>query len=142
MKTKIILVFIQTLIYLISNQFIYAQSESIPDNDIIWLKNIIHPLKTFDPTIEDSGDLDILGRIIGDKKIVALGEVTHGSREIFKMKHRIIKYLNEQHNFDVFSMEANMLEANRLNEYIIDGQGNPTELIKGMHFWIWKIRKF
>lgn len=137
MKIKIIIVFIQTLVYLISNQFIYAQSESIPDNDIIWLKSIIHPLKTFDPTIEDSGDLDILGQIIGDKKIVALGEVTHGSSEIFKMKHRIIKYLNEQHNFDVFSMEANMPEANRLNEYIIDGQGNPTELIKGMHFWVW-----
>ncbi len=135
MKVKIIIVLIQTLVYLISSQFIYAQSESLSDNDIIWLKSIIHPLKTFDPTIEDSGDLDILGQIIGDKKIVALGEVTHGSSEIFKMKHRIIKYLHKQHNFDVFSMEANMPEANRLNQYIIDGQGNPIELIKGMHFW-------
>ena len=135
MKTKIIIVFIQTLVYLISNQFIFAQSESISDNDIIWLKSIIHPLKTFDPTIENYEDLDILGQIIGDKKIVALGEVTHGSSEIFKMKHRIIKYLNKQHNFDILSMEAVMPEADRLNEYIIDDKGNPTELIRGMHFW-------
>ncbi len=136
MKTKIFIVFIQTLVYLISNQFIYAQSESISDNDIIWLKSIIHPLKTFDPTIENTEDLEILGQLVGDKKIVALGEVTHGSSEIFKMKHRIIKYLNKQHNFDIFSMEAAMPEADRLNEYILDGKGNPTELIRGMHFWI------
>ena len=35
---------------------------------------------------------------LGFAKMVALGEATHGSREFFQMKHRIIQYLVEHHN--------------------------------------------
>ena len=38
-------------------------------------------------------DLQPLKRIIGDARIVALGEATHGTREFFQLKHRLLEFL-------------------------------------------------
>lgn len=110
-------------------------------DELEWLKNYVYPLSTYDPTTKSDDDLEILGSLIGDAQVVALGEVTHGSSEIFQMKHRIVKYLAEKKDFEIFSMEANMPEAYKLNEYIIEGKGNPKELIKGMRFWTWNTQE-
>jgi erythromycin esterase len=110
----------------------------LSDKEAEWLKKQIIPLKGFDPDVKSDDDLIILSKLIGDAKVVALGEVTHGSSEIFKMKHRIIKYLAEKENFDIFSIEANMPESYRINEYTVEGKGNPVDLIKGMYFWTWR----
>jgi len=101
----------------------------------------IHSFKTYDPKTTLIEDLKVLDKLIGDSKVVALGEVTHGSSEIFKMKHRVIKYLAEHKAFNIFSIEANMPESYKLNEYVIGGKGNPTELIKGMYFWTWQTQE-
>lgn len=109
--------------------------------ELEWLKKNVYPLSTYDPAKKSDEDLEIMDSLIGDSHVVGLGEVTHGSSEIFQMKHRIIKFLAEKKNFGIFSMEANMPEAYRLNDYIIKGKGNPTELIKGMHFWTWSTQE-
>ena len=41
------------------------------------------------------------------------------------MKSKIIIYLVENEGFDIFSIEANMPEAYKLNKYVIKGEGNP-----------------
>ncbi len=69
--------------------------------------------------------------------VVAIGEVTHGTSEIYQMKGRLIRYLVEREGYKVFAIEANMPEAYRLNQYITNGTGDPKELIKGMLFWTW-----
>src|SRR5262249_20926103 len=37
----------------------------------------------------------------------------------------------------IFSIEANMPEAYRLNDYVLTGKGDPARLLKGMYFWTW-----
>jgi erythromycin esterase len=135
MKPTLLIILPLFFILSVSEKFVIAQTQPANTPDYQWLKKYIHPLKTYNPEDEDLSDLDILGQIAGDKKIIALGEVTHGSREIFKLKHRIIKYLCIQHGFDLLSWEACMPEAFKLNDYIIEGKGNPVELIRGLHFW-------
>jgi erythromycin esterase-like protein len=83
-------------------------------------------------------DLRGLDSMIGDARIVALGEPTHGTREAFQMKHRLLEYLVENKGFSIFSIEANMPESYALNDYIIDGKGDPKKLIAGMYFWTWQ----
>ncbi len=82
-------------------------------------------------------DLKGLDAMIGNARIVSLGEPTHGTREAFQMKHRLLEYLVETKGFSIFSIEANMPESYALNEYVIDGKGDPAKLIAGMYFWTW-----
>ncbi len=82
-------------------------------------------------------DLKGLDAIVGDARIVSLGEQTHGTREAFQMKHRLLEYLVEKKGFSIFSIEANMPEAYALNEYVVEGKGDPKALIGGMYFWTW-----
>ena len=78
-----------------------------------------------------------LKKTIGDARIVSLGEATHGSREIFQLKHRMLEFLATEMGFTIFSIEANMPEAYRLNDYVLNGTGDPAQLLRGMYFWTW-----
>lgn len=82
-------------------------------------------------------DLAGVGAMIGDARVVGLGEPTHGTREAFQFKHRLLEYLVERHGFTLFSIEANLPESYALNQYVIDGQGDPKALVGGMRFWTW-----
>jgi erythromycin esterase len=64
--------------------------------------------------------------------IVGLGESTHGAHEQFTLKHRIVRLLVEQLGFRSFAMEEDWATGIQLNRYVLTGQGDPTELVKGM----------
>ena len=82
-------------------------------------------------------DMKPLKKIIGDARIVSLGEATHGTREFFQLKHRMLEFLASEMGFTIFSSEANRPEAYRLNDYVLNGTGDPAKLLKGMYFWTW-----
>jgi erythromycin esterase len=59
--------------------------------------------------------------IFQDARIIGLGEATHGSKEFFDAKHRIFRYLVENHGIKVFAFEADFGESLYLNEAIQKG---------------------
>ena len=71
-------------------------------------------------------DLQPLKPVIGNARIVSLGEATHGTREFFQLKHRMLEFLATEMGFTIFSIEANMPEAYRLNDYVLNGTGDPA----------------
>lgn len=82
-------------------------------------------------------DLQPLKRVIGDARIVSLGEATHGTREFFQLKHRLLEFLATEMGFSIFSIEANLPEAYRMNDFVLTGAGDPRQLLRGMYFWTW-----
>ncbi len=104
--------------------------------ELKWIQDHLIPLKyvTAENGFEDMRALDTK---IGDARIVAMGECTHGSSEIFSMKHRMLEYLVKEKGFTVFSIEANMPEAYELKKYILKGEGDVKALMAGMYFWTW-----
>ena len=82
-------------------------------------------------------DMEPLRKVVGDARIVALGEATHGSREFFQLKHRMLEFLATRMGFTLFSIEASMPESYKLNDFVLNGKGDPAALIKGMYFWTW-----
>ncbi|MBK8786179.1 MAG: erythromycin esterase family protein [Chitinophagaceae bacterium] len=116
------------------SNFILAQTES--NSAASWLNKNCIPIK-YVKAENGFDDLNPLKDLIGDARIVSLGECTHGSSEVFSMKHRMLEYLVKEKGFTIFSIEANMPEAYALNEYIIDGKGDPRKLMAGMYFWTW-----
>lgn len=101
-----------------------------------WIRTNAIPLKTVEAG-QGSDDLRPIGKIVGDARIVALGEATHGTREFFQLKHRMLEFLVREKGFTIFSIEASMPEAYRLNDYVLEGKGDPAVLLKGMYFWTW-----
>ena len=113
-------------------------SETSPEEkaSVAWVRANAIPLKTVDVG-NGFADMEPLDRVVGDARIVALGEATHGTREFFQLKHRMIEYLATRKGFTIFSIEANMPEAYRLNKFVLEGEGDPRKLLKGMYFWTW-----
>jgi erythromycin esterase len=103
---------------------------------VSWVRANAIPLQTVEAG-HGFADMEPLRKIVGDARIVALGEATHGSREFFQLKHRMLEFLASQMGFTIFAIEANMPEAYRLNDYVLTGKGDPAALLKGMYFWTW-----
>ena len=101
-----------------------------------WIRANAVALKTVEAR-HGFDDMEPLRRVIGDARIVSLGEATHGTREFFQLKHRMLEFLATQMGFTIFSIEANMPEAYRLNDYVLNGTGDPAQLLRGMYFWTW-----
>lgn len=133
-KSKAILSLLMILLFC----SIYAQKKSLTADEKIYLKKFIYPLKSFEPNYPDQADLKVLDKFIGNSKIVALGEVSHGSSEIYKMKDRFIRYMVPHKDFSIFSLEAVMPESYLMNEYTLQGKGDPKIFLKDMRFWIWQ----
>ena len=60
---------------------------------------------------ESGFEIQPLKKMIGSSRIVALGENTHGTSEVFKMKHRLIEFLATEMGFTILSVEVGMPEA-------------------------------
>jgi erythromycin esterase len=82
-------------------------------------------------------DMQRLKRTIAKARVVAMGEATHGTREFFQLKSRMLEFLASELNFNVFAIEATMPEAFDLNNYVLSGKGDPAKLLSGLYFWTW-----
>lgn len=115
-----------------------APKTELSDREKKELRRYVYPLRTCEPDGRDTQDLDILRQLVGECRAVGLGENTHGTSEVFKMKDRIIRYLAENCGFDIFALEANMPECYQLNNYTVGGIDNPIRLLIGIYMWPWR----
>ncbi|KAF7774502.1 hypothetical protein PCIT_a0960 [Pseudoalteromonas citrea] len=80
-------------------------------------------------------DLHTLAASIGERRIVQLGESTHGSRQMSQIKTRIIKYLHKNHDFNVIAFESSAFAC---NQEVNQGRKLASkDLLQGCLFGIW-----
>ncbi|WP_281988973.1 erythromycin esterase family protein [Aquimarina aggregata] len=82
-------------------------------------------------------DLKYLEPILKDVQIVGLGETSHGSKEVFQIKHRILEFLVKKMGFTVFAIEASHIGCQSINDYVLHGKGNSRDALTEQGFWIW-----
>ena len=105
------------------------------DQEIIaGLRRLASSFTTVRPC-DDFDDLMHLKQLIGNSRIVALGEASRGTREFLLMNHRLLQFLVKEMDFNVFAIEASWAESNLINEYVHTGKGVPTELLAGLQSW-------
>lgn len=83
-------------------------------------------------------DMAAFGKAVGDARVVALGEASHGSREIFQMKHRLLEYLVKEKGFTVFAIEAGWPASEAADVYVKTGEGDPKTALSAMNMWPWQ----
>lgn len=104
-----------------------------------WLAAHASPLRTARaPTGEAADDADLarFAQMVGDARIVALGESTHGTREFFQAKHRLLEYLVRVHGFRVFALEDNQLRVEGTNRWVQGGAGTAEDAMRPL-FGVW-----
>jgi len=70
-------------------------------------------------------DLQPLLGMIGEARVVALGEATHGTHEFFTMKQRIIECLVQEKGFNLLALEAGWAEAAHINNEVVLSTETP-----------------
>ncbi|WP_374050352.1 erythromycin esterase family protein [Streptomyces roseicoloratus] len=71
-----------------------------------------------------------LERIVGDAKVVGVGEATHSSAEFFRAKHRIFEHLVEHQGFTTFALEANWSTGLLVDDYVRFGKGDIRKIMR------------
>ncbi|QJB30034.1 erythromycin esterase family protein [Chitinophaga oryzae] len=121
-------------------QLIPAEDIAAKTAEMNWLKTHAMPLKAVDAG-HGGDDLQGLKPLIGNARIVALGECTHGSGEVFRVKHRLLEFLVTEMGFRIFAIEANLPEASIMNEYVLYGKGTAEKGLDALYFWTWHTRE-
>src|SRR5437870_4722953 len=86
------------LLPLLLTPWLPAHAAGPEPQQLEWLKTNAIQLNTCEAG-NGFDDLQPLKALIGDARIVSLGECTHGTREVFQMKHRLLEYLASQRGF-------------------------------------------
>ncbi len=107
-----------------------------PDTVVAWIRDTAVPLRTPEPE-RGLDDLAPLRAWIGDARLVALGEATHGTREFFQLKHRMLELLVEKMGVRSFGIEASFGDCLPLTEYVRTGRGDPSAALANQGFWTW-----
>lgn len=127
------------LLFVISISILQAD-DFRPDEDFHRLQNNVIPLKT---SVAGNGleDLAPLKEILKDTRILAVGESTHGTREFFQCKHRMLEFFVKEMGCRCFAIEASYVECLPINEYVLQGKGDLNTVVAGQRFWTWNTKE-
>jgi erythromycin esterase len=81
------------------------------------------PLTTLDPTAP-LDDLDPLADLVGDARVVAVGESAHFLREYTLLRHRLLRFLVERCGFTAFGLESGFSEGRAVDAWVRGGPGD------------------
>jgi erythromycin esterase len=104
-------------------------ANAAPPNPVPALTTAAHPIRSTDAS-GSLRDLEPLAAMVGDARIVGVGEATHSSSEFFTLKHKIFRELVEEKGFTTFALEAPWSTGLELDRYIVSGVGDPREIMR------------
>lgn len=95
------------------------------------------PIQSFDPNFENVEDLQQLDSLFKTKRLIGVGESTHGTSEFTTMRFRIFKYLVEYHEFNTFFLEADAVACLNVNRFIHGKYDSLDQAIIDLSLWPW-----
>ncbi|HET7599474.1 MAG TPA: erythromycin esterase family protein [Gemmatimonadales bacterium] len=90
-------------------------------------------------------DYDALLSLVGDARVVCLGEASHGTHEFYRERARITRRLIEEKGFTAVAVEADWPDAWRVNRYV-RGVSDATSAHQALDAferfprWMWRNR--
>lgn len=86
---------------------------------------------------------EALDEIIGDARIVLIGESSHGTSEFYEARAEITKWLIDEKGFCAVAAEADWPDAYRVNRYVcgLGDDSSPDAALRGFErfpAWMWR----
>src|SRR4051812_33525550 len=96
-----------------------------------------------EPVTGRPSDLDALLEMIGECRLVLLGEASHGTHEFYRQRGEISRRLIEEKGFAGVAVEADWPDAYRVNRWVRGdgGAGDAEEALGGFQRfpqWMWR----
>lgn len=99
-----------------------------------WIRSHALPLDTVSP-LQPAADLEPLGSRMAGARVVGLGEASHGTRELGRLKHRLLAHLIERRGFTLLALEADPVAAQALDAFIREGRPDLRQAVERLGFW-------
>ena len=86
---------------------------------------------------------EVLEELIGDARVVLIGESSHGTHEFYQARADITRWLIEHKGFNAVAAEADWPDAYRVNRYVhgLGEDGDPEQALRGFQrfpAWMWR----
>src|SRR6266542_4727338 len=108
-----------------------TERESV--DDLTALRGGAMRLDGVDPALSDSDLAPVLGRL-AEARVVGLGEATHGDRESFQFKRRMIQALVRERGFRVLLFERGPAEMDPYDRFVT-GAADAVPMGPEIHPW-------
>ncbi|MGB3545188.1 erythromycin esterase family protein [Rubrivirga sp.] len=113
-----------------------AQAQTLADG----LRSFAHPLAA-DPE-QVSSDLEAVLDATAHARVVGLGEPTHGTTEVFRLKGQVIRKLVEEGRVRHLVFEMSVGEGADLDEFVAGRRDDLDEIRRGLPLWMFKADAF
>ncbi|CAJ0935203.1 unnamed protein product, partial [Mesorhabditis belari] len=104
-------------------------------------KSLSHLISLAAETLPDLNS-DHFGKLFdryGSKKVVLLGEASHGTSEFYQARAAISKRLIEEHGFNIVAIEGDWPDGHSVDRYVRHRSvGNTEKPFKRFPSWMWK----
>lgn len=98
-----------------------------------WLADNSFSVRSIDPDDDDFTDLQFLKKVIGNARVVQLGDQTHGDGATIYARSRLVRFLHEQMGFDVLAWEGGFFDCEEMNEAIRSDMPIERAMRQGLH---------
>lgn len=86
-------------------------------------------------TTNDLPDLQPFKSLIGQRRMVVLGESTHGAHEPLALRNQLFQFLVQELGFTAIALETGFTESRAIQRFIEGGPGEARELVTKEMSW-------
>ena len=82
-----------------------------------------------------AADLQLLAAVIGDARVVALGEPAHGAHEPLAFRNRLFAWLVQEQHFSAIAIESGLCESQEAYTFVLGGPGDAASVTRHSLTW-------
>ena len=98
-------------------------------------------LSSVNPSEKNFDDLAQLNTYFKNRKIIGIGEATHGTREFTLMRHRVFEYLVKKNKYNTIILEADFGACQGINRYINGHEKSGKKALNEIKLWPWRTKE-
>lgn len=76
-----------------------------------------------------------LRAIVGEARIVGLGEAADGAADLVEWRKRLLEVLVREEGFTVYVVEASAADALVVDDYVVRGRGSARSALRALYAW-------
>jgi erythromycin esterase len=109
-----------------------ATADTADAKVVEWVRAHVRPLSE-DPG--SSADLEPLTTVIGDARVIGLGEADHGVHEFFAFRNRFLRFAVESLGVTAIAVESGYTESNAVDDYVLGRDDLTPAIVSSVFSW-------